>query len=129
MKKVLFFAVLFFAFASISLFAQQKDTKAQTLKPTFVVEDVYFAYQTLDNVEITGTEVEAFLEVRKFLEGQIKSIQGASKQPKDTYQIEITLPLAQNMMAFLGRAKLTGRMAEQYKRFSDTLVESAKALK
>lgn len=129
MKKIiisLFLIVLAFASAYSQLQPQQQPVPK--LKPTFHVEDLVFVYQTLENVDISGSEADAFIEVRNFLQTTLKSIQEAKKQAGDTYQTEIPLPLAQNVLTFLSRAKFSGKNAELYKRFVDSLVESSKAL-
>ncbi len=128
MKKVII-SLFLFVLAFASAYSQlQQQQPAPKLKPTFHVEDLVFVYQTLETVDISGGEVDVFLEVRNFLQSTIKSIQEAKKQAGDTYQTEIPLPLAQNMLSFLSRAKFSGRNAELYKRFVDSLVESSKAL-
>ncbi len=131
MKKFILFAFCFTIFAATGLFSQSnKSTSADpTLKPVFYVEDVVFAYQTLDNIDIAGSEVDAFLEVRDLLQKSIKDIQDAKKQQGDKYEINVPLHVAQNMVTFLTRAKFSGRNAELYKRFYDAIVESSKALK
>jgi hypothetical protein len=130
MKRFFLFILCTILFTSTSLFSQLNKPTATPpmLKPVFNVEDVVFVYQTLDNIDIAGSEVDAFLEVRDFLQKTIKSIQDAKKQQGDTYQVEIPLPLAQNMVTFLTRAKFSGKNADMYKRFYDALVESSKAL-
>ena len=129
MKKIiisLFLIVLAFASAYSQL--QQQQQPPPKLKPTFHVEDLVFVYQTLENVDISGSEADAFIEVRNYLQTTLKGVQEAKKQAGDTYQTEIPLPLAQNILTFLSRAKFSGKNAELYKRFVDSLVESSKAL-
>ena len=129
MKKIIVSLFLFvLAFASAHSQLQQQQQPPPKLKPTFQVEDLVFVYQTLETVDITGNEADAFIEVRNFLQTTLKSIQEAKKQAGDTYQTEIPLPLAQNILTFLSRAKFSGRNAELYKRFVDSMVESSKAL-
>ena len=107
---------------------QQQQQPPPKLKPTFLVEDLVFVYQTLETIDITGNEVDAFLEIRNYLQTTIKNIQEEKKQAGDKYQTEIPLPMAQNMLSFLSRAKFSGRNAELYKRFVDSMIESSKAL-
>ncbi|MBI5324464.1 MAG: hypothetical protein HZB41_04180 [Ignavibacteriae bacterium] len=130
MKKSIFISLILLALAFTTAFSQlqQQQQPPPKLKPTFNVEDIVFVYQTLETVDITGGEVDAFLEVRNFLQTTIKSIQEAKKQAGDKYQVEILLPTAQNMLTFLSRAKFSGGNAELYKRFVESMVESSKAL-
>ncbi|TAL67918.1 MAG: hypothetical protein EPN82_12635 [Bacteroidetes bacterium] len=130
MKRTIIISLFLFMLMITSAFSQlqQQQQPPPKLKPTFFVEDLVFVYQTLEAVDISGGEVDAFLEVRNFLQTNIKTIQEAKKQAGDKYQTEIPLPLAQNMLSFLARAKFSGRNAELYKRFVDSLVESSKAL-
>lgn len=128
MKKI-FISLFLFVLAFASAYSQlQQQQPAPKLKPTFHVEDLVFVYQTLENVDISGNEADAFIEVRTYLQTTLKNIQEEKKQAGDTYQTEIPLPLAQNILTFLSRAKFSGRNAELYKRFVDSLVESSKAL-
>ncbi|MGA2296165.1 MAG: hypothetical protein ABSG15_01275 [FCB group bacterium] len=107
---------------------QQQQAKTVILKPTFIVEDIVFVYQTLDNIEITGNEVEPFLEVKKVIQSGVQTAQTDKKQPTETIQMDISLPNAQNLITFLSRAKFSGRNAEQFKRFVDAIVESSKGI-
>ena len=129
MKKFMPVLVLLLFTISIATSAQpQQPPKAQILKPVFVVEDIVFVFQALDNVEISGSEADAFLEVKSVLKSSIQTIQQTAKQPTETMQVEINFVTAQNLITFLQRAKFTGRNAELYKRFVDAMVESSKNL-
>jgi hypothetical protein len=135
MKKLfIFLFIALFAFIG-NLSAQNKQQTPQiptaqeiVLKPLVYVEDVVFIYQSFDNIEITGNEVEPFLEVKTHLQKIIKSAQTDKKQLNETMSTEIPLHIAQNMISFISRAKFTGKNAEQYKRFVDAIVESGKAI-
>ncbi len=106
----------------------QQQLLQQVIKPNFVVEDVVIALQILNNIEITGNEIDAFLNVKRTLQSIIKRVQDSSLQTTDQIRVEITVQTAQDMLTFLQRGKFSGQVAEKYKRFIDAIVESAKVL-
>lgn len=105
---------------------RQKDIK---IKPVFTVDDAVFAYNTLNTVELKGSEADAFIEVRKIFEDAIKQAQSNGKKAQDNITIEMNLLMAQNFYNLIARAKITGAQAEQFKRVQDAVTEAAKALK
>ncbi len=131
MKKVLrsaciavFVALMMLPFSGI-MSAQQK-TEVKMLKPKMPISEVAFAAALLDGVEIRGGEVDAFVDVRKVLMALLQKAQDEKKQPSDMVVVEMSIGQAQNILALLQRAKLNGGDAERYKKFVDTVVESAK---
>ena len=133
MKRIIPMLFLIIAISSVSLFAQKQlqtpQPKAPVLKPTVLIADLFLVIQTLESVEITGNEVEAFLQAKNTLNGFLQDQQNANKRVTDSIKIELPLPVAQNTMSFLSRAKISGKVAEQFKRFVDAIVESSKAIK
>jgi hypothetical protein len=131
MKKLFFsfFAILLFAslMANAQLTPQQQQQQ-QVIKPKIKVEDLVFVYQALNSIDIKGNEVESFLNVKKFVENSIKKAQEDKKTATDILDLEVPLPLAQEMVNFLQRATFKGADADKFKRFFDALVEAAKAL-
>ncbi|MGE5479038.1 MAG: hypothetical protein ACM3U1_01270 [Chloroflexota bacterium] len=107
---------------------QAQKTPDVTLTPTVVVGDLVFIYNALNTIEIKGAEVDAFLAVQAFYAGIIKDLQTQNKQTTDVIQIKIPLATAQNTLTLMSRATLTGQNAVNYKRFQNSLVESAKNL-
>jgi hypothetical protein len=105
---------------------RQKDIKIQ---PVFTIDDAIFAYNTLNTVQISGNEVDAFVEIRKIFVDAIKSAQEAGKKGTDEITIEMNLLAAQNFFNLLARAKITGAQADQYKRVQDAITDAAKKLK
>lgn len=131
MKKVLrsaciavFAALMMLPFSGI-MSAQQK-TEVKMLKPKMPISEVAFAATLLDGVEIRGGEVDAFVDARKVLMALLQKATDEKKQPSDMVVVEMSIGQAQNILALLQRAKLTGGDAERYKKFVDTVVESAK---
>lgn len=134
MKKLLIF-VLFLAIAQIGIAYSQKNTQTKSaqefplLKPTFIVADIYIALQILDGIELSGNEVDAFLEVKSTLKSFLETAQNNKLKANDNIKVDFPGHIAQNTMTFLSRSMLKGNMAEQYKRFVDALVESSKDVK
>lgn len=131
--KIILSLALISVITNISLSQQQpiinqQQLLQQVIKPTFIVEDVVIALQILNNIEITGNEIDAFLNVKRTLQTIIKRVQDSSMQTTDQIRVEITVQTAQDMLTFLQRGKFSGQVAEKYKRFIDAIVESAKAL-
>ena len=131
MKKVLrsaciavFVTLMMLPFSGI-MSAQQK-TEVKMLKPKMPISEVAFAATLLDGVEIRGGEVDAFVDARKVLMALLQKATDEKKQPSDMVVVEMSIGQAQNILALLQRAKLTGGVAERYKKFVDTVVESAK---
>ncbi len=130
MKKIIVvtFAALFLV--CFNSFAQIKnDPKNVVLKPTFIVGDVIFAYNILNTIEITGAEVEPFLECKNALKGIIDSATKENMKPTDNITADIPLVTAQNLSSFLSRGKFKGENAVNFKRFMDSMVKSAEAMK
>ncbi len=112
--------ILAFSFA-FEATAQQ----AQTIKPKMPITEIAFAAQMLETIEIRGGEVDAFVEVKKAFISTLDAAQKDKKKAEDVITIELTIGQAQNLLALLQRAKLTGADAERYKKFVDTVVSSA----
>ncbi|MDQ1267356.1 MAG: hypothetical protein QG635_2510 [Bacteroidota bacterium] len=133
MQRLFLIFGLFIAI-SINLFGQGQDPKQPASKPTepppmlkpqFVVEDIYFAVQMLNSIEIQGNEVDAFLSVKNYMQSMVKALATQKRKNEDVVTVEIPLPIAQNLMSLLQRAKISGVNAERYKRFQNSLVASA----
>jgi len=118
MKSILFAVILLLTVATIqpsSTFAQ--TTKANTekkLSPSIMLDNIAFAFTSLNTVEITGAEADAFMEVRGVLAKILTDAQTAKKQPTDIVLVELTVPQAQNLILLLQRAKFKGEDAVRY---------------
>ena len=124
MKKSILLVIMMFM--SVGFLYSQQNQQVKMIEPIFVISDIYLAITALDNVEIEGKEIEAFLDVKKKLKGYMKEAKDQGKSVDDKIKVKMELPIAQNTVAFMARAKISGRMAEQYKRFIDAIVEAAK---
>jgi hypothetical protein len=107
---------------------QQSQAGQQIIKPTFHFEDVIIVLQSLNNVELTGNEIDAFLNAKRFLQLTIKKAQDKNLQAADTISTELTIQNAQEILTFMQRGKITGANVEKYKRFVDAMVAAAKAV-
>ena len=126
--SIILFVVLTSAFTILAQTTNQQQ-KAVILKPVFYVEDITFAVNALNSIEITGTEVDNFLKAKSTLLSTLQKAQKQTKNQKDTIQIDIEINIAQSIVNFLGKAKFSASQAEQYKRFIDAIVESTKKYK
>ena len=124
MKK-LFFAVYIIIIAlgvNSQVFAQQNTTQPQPiLKPTMVIDNLVFVSNALNTIEITGTEVDGFLQCKNFIDNEIKKLAQENKTPTDTTTFSIPLNIANATIQFLQRAKFAGANAIKYKSFIDAL--------
>ncbi|MBL8003586.1 MAG: hypothetical protein JNL36_00685 [Candidatus Kapabacteria bacterium] len=118
MKSFLFSLILLFSIASFqptSTFAQTNKASAdKKLSPSIMLDNIAFAYTSLNTVEITGAEADAFMEVRGVLAKILTDAQTAKKQPTDIVLVELTVPQAQNLILLLQRAKFKGEDAVRY---------------
>lgn len=128
MKKLFFSTILVFLVTGLTIFAQQgKDDKQQIiLKPSIQIQDLIFAANALNSIDISGAEAEAFIVCRKALVDPLQKAQKENKTMTDIMQIDIPLNVAQGVLNLLQRAKFQGAQVENYKRFVDSVVESAK---
>jgi len=130
MIRKIYLATIIIMLSVLSLNAQDNEEKKPIvypdLKPTFMVADIYFAIQSLESIEITGTEVKAFLEVKKEVVSFLEEAKKQDLKVKDNIKVTIPFKKAQNLISFLNRTKMTGRMAEQFNRFVDAIVDAAK---
>jgi len=108
--------------------SQQSQAGQQIIKPTFHLEDVVIVLQSLNNVELSGSEIDAFLNAKRFLQLTIKKAQDKNLQATDTISTELTIQNAQDILTFMQRGKIAGANVEKYKRFVDSMVAAAKAI-
>jgi len=110
-----------------TLFAQQQNQ--QILKPVIQYSEIDFCLQLLKNIELRGSEVDALMEVRSIMIIQLQKAEKENKKLEESTTLEFTINQAQNLLAFLQRAPLTGAVADRYKRFTDAIIASAQAKK
>lgn len=115
--------MIIFGCAFITVSAQQQQV--QTIKPKLSLAEVDFTRQVLNSIEIRGNEVEAFMEVRAIFDKLLESGAKDKKTGADVVTVEMSYPQANNLLALMQRAKMTGENADRFKKVTDTIVASA----
>ncbi len=119
---------------SILAVAQQQQSGEQTspqntiLKPKMTVGDILFAINVLNTVEIKGSEVEAFLDVKNVLVKAVENAQKEKKTETDELTIEMNLLTANNFLNLFQRANIPGSAAERFQTVKQALFASAAPL-
>lgn len=127
MKK-LFSIIIAMMFVTMSMHAQQQQ-QVQTIKPSMPLSEIAFALQLMEGIELMGSEVDALVEIKSILLPPIIKANNEKKQPSEMVTLEFKIPQAQNLLAFLKRAKLNGSDVDRYKKFTDTIIASAQPKK
>jgi len=136
MKVLSRIAVLTFALALVApgtMFGQaqsktqEADKKPQTVKPQMSMGDLAFAIQTLATVNITGSEVEAYIDVKNTFIKVFEQAQKDQKKETDTVSIEMSILTANNFLELFRRANLQGAAAERFLAVKNALYASAPA--
>ncbi|GBD06899.1 hypothetical protein HRbin21_00707 [bacterium HR21] len=104
----------------------QTPPPPQVIKPKLTVASLVFTLNLINSVEIQGREVDAFLEVRKVLSDALDGAQKANRaNPTDEVTLELQLPVAQNLVTLMQRARITGADADRYKQVMDAIMGAA----
>ncbi|MDW7996775.1 MAG: hypothetical protein RMJ46_03735 [Bacteroidota bacterium] len=104
----------------------QTPPPPQIIKPKITVAGLAFTINLINGVEIQGREVDAYLEVRKVLSDAMESAQKANRSnPNDELTVELQLPVAQNLVTLMQRARITGADADRYKQVMDAIMNAA----
>lgn len=127
MKK-LFSIIIAMMFVTMSMHAQQQQ-QVQTIKPSMPLSEIAFALQLMEGIELMGSEVDALVEIKSILLPPIIKANNDKKQASEMVTLEFKIPQAQNLLAFLKRAKLNGSDVDRYKKFTDTIIASAQPKK
>lgn len=142
MKKLLLTLLIFSLMSVSAVLAQKPENKAANPaaqpQPTanipifqapVLAEDILFAATTLNSAEITGNEVDLYLQCKNNLQGVVKYIQTNNVKSSDTLTLTFQLPVAQALVTFLGKSKFMGSQVENYRRFIDTIIQNSKNAK
>lgn len=125
MIKKIVLLVCILALPTIS-FSQEKieiiEIQFQAYSP-----DILVVYNSLNSIEISGNEVDAFVRIQTKLEPFVKSISQEDLRNSVLIDITLVLPDANNLLAFLNRVKIKGAEAQNFKRFKDSLFASVKS--
>ena len=123
------FILLALLIVSVSVFsyAQTGETQQQPpLKPQMTVGDLSFALNVLATVNINGSEVEAYLDVKNTLMKALDQSQKEKKGESDVLIVEMSVLTAQNFLQLFQRASIQGAAAEKYMNIKNALYASAK---
>ena len=131
--KHMFSIIICLLMISTSTFAQQQvqqqQQQLQIIKPTFSYAQVELALRLMGKIELTGTEVDAFLEIRGILYPAYAKGANEKKQVTDKVTIEMNVKQADNVLAFLNRTRLIGAEVQTFKEFKDAIFTAAGAFK
>jgi len=129
MKKMLYTTLLMLICITLSTFAQDNSKKEMVIiKPKVIIGDLIFVYNVLNTIDISGQEVDAFLECRTFFKNIIETADKEKRKLEDEITVDMPLVIGQNLSVFLKRGKFKGEQADFYKRFMEALVASAEKL-
>lgn len=133
------FALIGFVLAvfATSAFAQGTVTNNQqgsltsnqemvVIKPKLALQDVKGVSQFLQSVEIRGTEVEAYLDVKKALNSAVTDATKANKKDDELIVVEMRMDVANNFYVLMQRATLKGAEAEKFRQIIVAVQEAAK---
>lgn len=126
--KHLFSLIIALMLVTMTMQAQQPQ-QVQTIKPSMPLSEIAFALKMLEGIELMGSEVDALVEIRSILLPPIIKANNEKKQASEVVTIEFKIPQAQNLLAFLKRAKLSGADVDRYKQFTDAIIASAQPKK
>lgn len=136
MKILLLITVFCFGLASFG-FSQQNDAKqaqpTQAAPPTFkvslIVDDIMFAANVINTVEITGSDVDAFLLTKNSLLNVVKYIQTNNSRLTDTLTLDIQFQVGKSLLGFMSKTRFQASQVENYRRFVEAINEGMKPSK
>lgn len=124
LNKIAVISLTLLLITSISVFSQN-DRKPVTIKPSVNAGDMIFGYNQIDDIQISGSEVNALLEVKTMLKPVIDEIISKNVADNTPIKFEVQLIVANNFVAFLERSKLKASDAPKYKRLVDAFRTAA----
>ncbi len=117
------------AIVAITAIAQQQGDQPSPqntiLKPRMTLGDVLFTINVLNTVEIKGSEVEAFLDVKNVFVQAAQQAQKEKKSESDELTIEMNMLTANNFLMLFQRASIPGSAAERFQAVKQALYASA----
>jgi hypothetical protein len=127
MKFKLFGIAVILFFSLVALNAQQgQQQEIPDLNVEFLAGDLVFAVQTMNTVEISGREVDAFVQVKDLFKPVLEQLQAENAAADKAVMVTMPVGIAQNFLVFMERAKLNGQNAERYVRIKNAIVDKAK---
>ncbi len=94
--------------------------------PEFLVEDMAYAYHSLKTIEIKGAEVDAYINVKSYLENAINQAQQQKLKSFDKIKAPTERTIISDLINLMQRVTLKGVDANKHKRFVTALTESLK---
>lgn len=118
--KIKILSILFIIlFATHFSYGQANQNVAkEIIMPMVVVADLHFALEALNKIEITGNQVNAFLDIKNLFSGAIEYANNNGLKMSDAFKISTTYAVGKNTLFFLEKVTLTGANAENYKRLT-----------
>ena len=107
----------------------QQQQQAQIIKPSMPLSEIAFSIQLLESIELMGSEVDALMDLRLILIPPIVKANNEKKQANEVVTLEFKIQQAQNLLAFLKRAKLNVADVERFKKITDIIISSAQPKK
>jgi hypothetical protein len=112
-----------FISANISFAESKKGAEAEI---SFEVSEIFYMINLMQRIELSGSEVQAFLDVyNKFIE-KAEQARKDNKKPKDKIKITIAKTAVANCLTFIQRASLTGGEATQFQAIVDKILNALK---
>jgi hypothetical protein len=131
MKKTLlmFFALLCISLPAFSQIQQQQQQQFPIIKPTLTYGQIQFALNLMSRIELMGSEVDAFIEIKGVMLPVLVKAEKEQKKLNEKTTLELNVKQADNVIAFMSRGKLQGIEADVYKEFKDALFIAAQSLR
>lgn len=120
MVKFMKSAVLAAAVLCLMTAGYAKDDK---VKVEFSIEELAFSINVLNSIDITGEEVQPFMDLRNVFMDVYKDISGEKKK---SGTVSLTMPMAKNFLFFMQRGRFKGVDAEIFNKISTKMIEEIK---
>lgn len=107
----------------------QQQQQYPIIKPTFTYAQLDLALKLMEKIELNGSEVDAFLEIKSLFYPELVKGANDKKQLNDKITLDMNAKQADNVLAFLNRSRLTGSEVQIFKEFKDAIFSAAAVLK
>jgi hypothetical protein len=107
----------------------QQQQQYPIIKPTFTYGQLDLALRLMEKIELNGSEVDAFLEIKSIFYPVLVKGANEKKQLNDKITLDMNAKQAENVLAFLNRARLTGSEVQTFKEFKDAIFTAAAVLR
>lgn len=127
MKYLISFFVTLLLITGTTIAQQQQQYPI--IKPTFTYAQLDLALKLMEKIELNGSEVDAFLEIKSLFYPELVKGANDKKQLNDKITLDMNAKQADNVLAFLNRSRLTGSEVQIFKEFKDAIFSAAAVLK